>query len=290
MTCRSLVAGLAAALVVMSLACGNESESGGASPEAEIVLPEPTPVVPGVNAWVVEPVTGDGPPPVVVLVPGGSWAAADPTGLAPLAEELSSAGALVVSVGYRTANESAYFPVPVQDVACATAFAVDQASGGGRDAGEVVIVGHSAGAQLAALVALAPATFTTPECPYPATEPDALIGLAGPYDVTATGGAAANLFGPDRSDPQQWSPGNPLTLADQRPEVPVLLMHGTADTLVPSSFTEQFAAALQDGGHEVSVEYVPDADHATIYSAPVAAPAIIDWLGLADAGSATPSS
>ncbi|HUX68956.1 MAG TPA: alpha/beta hydrolase, partial [Cellulomonadaceae bacterium] len=133
--------------------------------------------------------------PLVVLVPGGGWVSADPTGLTGLATWLSERGAAVVAITYRTASEGAYFPVPVQDIACGLADAVVRVRRAGVDIGEVVLVGHSAGAQLAAVVALDP-TVLPDTCAGPPVVPDRFVGLAGPYDVTRIDGAADSLFGP----------------------------------------------------------------------------------------------
>jgi acetyl esterase/lipase len=219
-------------------------------------------------------------PPLIVLVPGGGWVSADPSGLVPLADSMARDGAVVVNLTYRTSVDGVYFPKPVSDVACGVASAVAEATRRVGQPSEVTVVGHSAGAQMAALVALAPDEFADPGCSAPAVAPDRLVGLAGPYDVTRAADAAANLFGPDLPDPRDWTAGNPVALAGQRREVPVLLVHGAADRVVPTSFTEQFAAALDSGGHEVTTQYPAGVDHATVYSAEVAEPIIAEWLGL----------
>lgn len=217
--------------------------------------------------------------PLIVLVPGGGWTSADPTGLTGLATWLSQRGAAVVTVTYRTSSEGAYFPVPAQDVACGVADAVARSRRAGVDVGEVTIVGHSAGAQLAAVVALTPDTFGT-GCVDPPVAPDRLVGLAGPYDVAHLGALASALLGPGRHTAAQVDAANPVTLATQRPQLPVLLIHGTADTTVPATSTEQLAAALAAGGHQVTTDYPNGVGHQSVYSAPVAGPLIAGWLGL----------
>jgi acetyl esterase/lipase len=159
--------------------------------------------------------------------------------------------------------------------------AVARTERAGLEVGEVVVVGHSAGAQLAAVVALTPEAFAS-GCADPAVAADRLIGLAGPYDVTQLGGMAAHVFGPDGQDPSGWDVANPLSLAVERPELPVLLIHGAADATVPVSSTEQFATALLAAGHPVATNYPGGVDHHSVYSAEVAGPLIGDWLGLDD--------
>lgn len=220
--------------------------------------------------------------PLVVLVPGGGWVAADPSGLVPLAEALAAGGAVVATITYRTASDGAYFPTPARDVACGFSAAKAAAGEAGFRPSEVVAIGHSAGAHLAALVALRPDEFGS-ECGDLAVAPDRLVGLSGPYDVTRARGPAIELFGPDNADPAGWSEGNPIDHAPNRSDMNVLLVHGSADDVVPLAFTEQFADALRTGGHDVDTSYPSDIDHHTVYSSTYAAPLITQWLGLAAA-------
>lgn len=215
--------------------------------------------------------------PLIVLVPGGGWVSADPAGLVPLAEELSDSGAVVATITYRTATDGAYFPTPAEDVACAISRAVATVREAGHELGEVVVVGHSAGAQLGALVALRPTDFST-RCSNPTVTPNRFIGLAGPYDVVQARNVATDLFGPDNPDVADWSDGNPVDHASRQPGLSVLLIHGMADRTVPIQFTQSFATALADGGHRVDTVYPDTADHHTVYAADVAAPLITDWL------------
>jgi predicted esterase len=117
-------------------------------------------------------------------------------------------------------------------------------------------------------------------CSDPPVEPDRFVGLAGPYDVVRARAVATDLFGPDSPDPAEWSAGNPLVHAANRPQVDVLLVHGRSDQTVPTQFTESFADALEKGGHAVTVSYPQSVDHHTIYSTDVVAPIIAEWLDL----------
>jgi acetyl esterase/lipase len=245
---------------------------GGSSAPPEVTQE----YLPGRSATMVQPAS-TGPAPLVVAVPGGGWQSADPAGLAPLAQTLAADGATVVRVTYRTSSDGVYFPGPVRDVACAVAVAAEMATDAGHPPSEVVVLGHSAGAQLAALVALTPARFASPSCPAPLVAPDRLVGLAGPYDVELAADAAVNLFGRET----QWDAGNPMLLADRRPGVPVLLVHGTADTVVPVAMSGLFADALTAGDHDVTREWPEGVDHAEVYQPEVAGPLVAAWLRLA---------
>lgn len=55
-----------------------------------------------------------------------------------------------------------YFPVPVEDVACGSGYAVETVEG--LDVSTIDLGGHSSGANMAALVALAPDEFDSADC------------------------------------------------------------------------------------------------------------------------------
>ena len=237
--------------------------------------------LPGVAADVFLPHRTAVDPPVVVLVPGGAWRSADRSGLRPLADTLAGRGIAAFTATYRIGSADARFPVPVADIVCAVDFAVDRVRRAGMHPGPVALLGHSSGAQLAALAALEPARFRS-GCPYPSARIDGFIGLAGAYDPIAFEADAQALFGvPSGADPQLWHSGDPSLQAAHRPSLHVLLLHGADDTTVPSRFSSEFADALRAAGHRVELRIVPGADHATIYQPAASAEFILRWL---DAG------
>ncbi len=220
-------------------------------------------------------------PPLIVLVPGGGWETADPAGMVPLAEALAQRGAIVATTTYRAAMDDALFPTQAEDVACAIAEAAERSTVAGHEPGEVVVVGHSAGAHLGALVTLDPDRFLA-GCDHPPIRPDRFIGLAGPYDIVQAGSPANSLFGTANPAPEMLSGANPLESVASRPEVAVLLVHGRSDSTVPIFFTESFAQALLAAGHAVTAVYPEGVDHHSIYSSEVADPLIAEWLGLSE--------
>lgn len=214
--------------------------------------------------------------PVVVLVPGGGWQSADPTGLMPLAQSLAEQGVFAMPVVIRAAEDGVVHPTPVEDVLCALADGAATARAEGLEPERLVLLGHSSGAHLSALAALANDDHD-PRCEDPLLAPDAVVGLAGPYDIRDFTGAAASLFADD-SDRAQWDAANPVLRAGLRPEVPFLLLHGDADDVVPPVFSTDFGAALRAGGHPTTVSVLPGEDHGSIYSAEVATAPVVQWL------------
>ena len=240
---------------------------------------ETTEYRPGVEADVYLPTAPDsGPIPVVVTVPGGSWATADRTGLGPLAEALAAEGMVVVNARYRASGDGVAFPTPVEDIACAVSWTSARAEEEGFRPEPLVLAGHSAGAHLAALAALAPDEFRG-DCPAPPAEPDAFVGMAGPYELAEVASLVVALFGAAReADPAAWEGADPIRRGTERPELDVLLLHGTSDDAVAPEASAELAMALREGGHDVTLTLLPGVDHDELYTAATAAPLITDWI------------
>ena len=233
---RATLAGLLM-FTLLGVACSaSTTEDEPSSPLAVAHLVSTEEYLPSVEADLYLPEKGESAP-VVVLVPGGGWQSVDRSGLAQLAEALAAAGMAVVNASYRAADVGEVFPVPVQDVLCAAAFAVDRVAAAGHGAGPLLLVGHSAGAHLAALAVLGGDALRG-QCPYAPVRPAGLIGLAGPYDVSGVPDLAQPLFGnTPEGAPDLWRKGNPRAWAEHDPSTPALLIHGGADPIVPVSFT-----------------------------------------------------
>ncbi len=262
---RAGVVTAVAAVATLLAACDGEAPTATPSTSE----PGPGEYLPGLAATVDLP-AGE-PDAVILVVPGGGFRAADPTGFLPLGEDLADEGFATVTITYDHAGTGTYYPRPVDEVACAIGFAAAQVP----DV-PVVVLGHSAGANLVMLAGLQPLR-TDVSCPYEPREADGLVGLAGPYDIHRSR-IGEDLFGvPQDEDPEVWRDGDPLTWADARPEVPVLLMHGDADEMVPVDFTEQMADALEQGGHEVVALYPEGARHNDLFESSWLLEDLVDW-------------
>lgn len=216
--------------------------------------------------------------PVVVLVPGGSWIHADRSGLRPLASDFAGHGIVAATTTYRAAADGVRFPVPVADILCAVDSVVQRTRNAGIVPDRVLLLGHSAGAQLAALAALAGSRFRA-DCPAPPARIDGLIGLAGPYDIMSFQAAAQSLFDHSAAEePGAWHAADAVTWVRHRPGLPVLLAHGADDTTVSPTFTTSFADRLRAAGHPVRLEIVPGADHGSIYRPGVIGDRVIAWI------------
>ncbi len=215
--------------------------------------------------------------PVVVMIPGGGWATADPTGLEPLAAALAAQGVVAMPVVIRAAARRRRPPGPVEDVLCALADGAATATAAGIRPTALVLLGPLLGCPPGPPSPPWRRTSTRRSATTPSWHRTPSSAWPGPTTSANFSDAAANLFAPDADD-ATWDAANPVLLAARRPEVPVLLLHGDADQVVPAQFSQDFAAALRAGGHPVTLSILPGVNHGEVYSASVAAAPVVQWL------------
>ena len=218
---------------------------------------------------------GEGPFPAVVLAHGGGWVGGSPELMTDLAQFLTDAGFLTVNTAYTLSNGAAGFPSAIDDVACAARTAAGHPAGDGT----VAVLGHSAGAHLAALVALDTGVYGRGCALTEPMIPNRLVGLAGPYDVARIGPLILPFFGVrPNENPEMWQAGNPLNQVANNPDLASLIMHGEDDSLIDLSFATDFAEALAGAGSEVVVEVVEEARHNEMHDPDVVGDLIVTWL------------
>jgi acetyl esterase/lipase len=175
--------------------------------------------------------------PGVLIVHGGGWRGGDRSQLRGYGILLGRAGYVCVATEYRLVQESAW-PAQIHDVKAALRWMRANASALGLDPQRIAIEGNSAGAHLALLAAGTPnrAEFEG-EGGHPGVPTDVAAALAvyPPtlfwHQETQKGGVPI-LALHDAGDAEVAAAASPLTYATaQFP--PTLLIHGTADELVP---------------------------------------------------------
>lgn len=184
------------------------------------------------------------PAPVVVFFHGGRWSYGEPAQYRFVAAMLTARGYVAVLPAYRLYPHARLAEFSA-DAAAALAWTCAHAPGFGGDPGAVFVMGHSAGAHLAALVTLDHALRESAG----ACAPAGMIGLAGPYDfLPLTDPDLQDMFGP----PERHAASQPVTYAD-RPAPPLLLVHGLRDTAVRARNTASLAARARAAGTPVTV-------------------------------------
>lgn len=193
--------------------------------------------------------------PVVVFIYGGSWASGAKADYAFVGAALSAQGFVTIIPDYRLVPE-VRFPSFIEDCATAVKWTIDHAAEFGGDPSRLVIVGHSAGAYNALMLALDGRYLSDVD----ATSVRGVVGLAGPYDFLPFDvDATRNAFGqaPDLNLTQ------PVHFA-RADAPPMLLLWGDADTTVGPRNVRSLEAAMRAVGGRVETKIYPGVNHVDI--------------------------
>ncbi len=235
------------------------------SADGAVLTTEDVPFTSSLMMDVMAPAT-PGSYPTVVLFHGGGWVGGSPADIAPLAEALAAAGAVVFNAPYRLALQGGGYPMTFEDASCAVRFAREFAQAFGGDADSLTVVGYSAGAHIGAVTALAGDSFEG-DCIAGSAGglPDAFVGVAGPYDTDLLDPLMGIFFGTDRAeDSAPWEAGNPFTHIGENPNLIVRLVHGELDLLAPVGFSVSLYDELDQAGYDVALTVVKDGTHTSV--------------------------
>lgn len=198
-----------------------------------------------------------GPRPVIIFFYGGSWNSGRRQDYAFAGAAFAARGFVTVIPDYRLVPETR-FPGFIEDCAAALRWVSEHAGEYGGDPSRIVLVGHSAGAYNAVMLAL--------NARYMAeggVDPERVrgaVGLAGPYDfLPLDAPATIGAFGgaPDAQLTQ------PVHFA-RAGAPPLLLLWGEADTTVGSRNHRSLAAAVSSAGGQVETKTYPGVNHVDI--------------------------
>jgi acetyl esterase/lipase len=191
--------------------------------------------------------------PIVLFFYGGGWTSGHRATYAFVGSALAANGVTTVIADYRLFPEVRY-PAFNEDAALAYGWVHAKLARGGLK--PIILMGHSAGAHIAALITLDPRYRRAVASDYPA--PSGLIGLSGPYAF----------------DPTSWNSTRAIfatapSANDARPAFhaakggpPTLLIHGGADTTVEPVAADTMEMALLQGRTPVIKRIYPNIGHA----------------------------
>jgi acetyl esterase/lipase len=186
---------------------------------------------------------------VIVYLYGGRWRHGDKKTYGGfMGRTLARMGYTVVMPNYRL-YPAVTFPAFIEDAAAAVQWVERE-----HHPRRIILMGHSAGAHIAAVLALDDRYFKALGAPHPRIA--GFIGLAGVYNPRAWGGNVA--FG--TAKPERWNPLDLVTPAAP----PMLLIHGRLDRTVAPSQTTQLASAVAAAGGRAEVHMYPIMDHFSI--------------------------
>lgn len=208
-----------------------------------------------------QPLGRTDPIPVVVFFYGGSWRSGERAEYRFAAAALAQQGLLVIVPDYRLYPEVTY-PAFLQDAARAVAWTFRHAMNYGGDPGRIYLMGHSAGAYIAAMLAYDPRWLAT-ESQTPGRLAG-FIGLAGPY-------AFLPIEDPDIQPIFHWPETaletQPLTHVTARAPRTLLITAAHDAAVNPERNSVALAAALQRAGVAVTLKRYDGLNHATTLGA-----------------------
>ncbi|HJR41538.1 MAG TPA: alpha/beta hydrolase, partial [Gemmatimonadaceae bacterium] len=213
-----------------------------------------------------------GPFPLIVLVHGGNWSGGSPSDLHNEMLVLANEGYAAASLGYRLVNNGQnIFPAAVEDVRCAVRWLRAHAADYDIDVSRVGAAGLSAGAHLASMLGTASdVAGLDGACPITDQPVDvqAVFAWAGPHDLRVDGPYTQEQADIVTEFLGAFPGDAPGTAALASPEVhvtaddpPYLLVHGTADALVPIAQSREMRDALHAAGVRATIIELPGVGH-----------------------------
>lgn len=205
---------------------------------------------------------GPGPFPAVVIVHGGGWVRGNRrVDVAPLFEPLEKARIAWFSIDYQLATDIVHFGSAIEDVRNAVGFIKAHAVEYRVDSDRIALIGESAGGQLAAMAALEPRQNSNVR---------AVVAMYAPTDLVALA-STSELVPQQIRNALHGTPFESLLLArlsqlspidNIKPESPpFLLIHGTADRLVPFSQSSAMCDRMKQAGESCELYPVDGGGH-----------------------------
>lgn len=207
------------------------------------------------------------PAPCVVVIPGGGWESCDRGGFAEMDRHLAHRGCAVAAMDYRLAPRWRW-PAQKEDVLSALAFLKARSTELGLDPERFVLLGRSAGAQIAGAVS---ATGEHPEIIgcimiYGPADMHFAAKYADPSDILDSGKLLRQYLGGTPAEfASSYDSASAYVLAGTRTP-PTLLLHGAVDELVWPRQSERYAERLLGLGVRHAFLRLPWATHAFDYN------------------------
>jgi acetyl esterase/lipase len=199
--------------------------------------------------------------PVAIFFYGGSWNSGSKDDYRFVGAALAERGAIVIIPDYRLYPE-VRFPAFLEDAALAVRWSKDNARRLGGDPDRVFLIGHSAGAYLAAMLALDPRWLASvgmvSEC-----DIGAWVGLAGPYDLESHGDDPRRDIFNQIKDQES---ARPASFASPSAP-PAFLATGGVDTAVAPRNSLDLARRIQEVGGRVETSIYPGLGHRALIGA-----------------------
>jgi acetyl esterase/lipase len=206
--------------------------------------------------------------PVLVFIHGGGWNFGDKAYESALLRPFWQRGLVVVTINYRL-TPGARFPDQLEDCLLALAWVHDHIEAYGGDPGDIHLVGHSAGAHLAALAAVEPEVLAgrglPPGCLH------SCVALSGVYDLKDDFARRVQGFVhdflPSAADAGPASPQRVLEVGPAPRTTRFLVAVGGRDEAHFAEQAERFSRVLAAKGASVRFLLLPGKNHGQVLQA-----------------------
>ncbi|QDV62094.1 alpha/beta hydrolase [Crateriforma conspicua] len=236
-------------------------QGGGRDLKLHLVLPDPP---------------ADAPTPLIVWIHGGGWMGGNKEGGVGRLSRWVKEGFAGATIEYRLTGEAA-FPAQIHDCKCAIRFLRAHADKYNLDPSRIAVAGSSAGGHLVALLGTSRGADNLEGdggWNDQRSDVQAVIDLYGPTDfqifVTTPGYESHNRDQSPESrllgggivteNPEGIRRVNPITYIDPK-DPPFLIIHGSADRVVPANQSEALHAALKKAGVKSKLHIIAGAGH-----------------------------
>jgi len=199
---------------------------------------------------------GPGPFAVVMNIHGGYWRAKyDLSHAGHLCAALTAKNLATWNVEYRrVGNPGGGWPGTFEDIARAYRFLPQIAKRYNLDATKIVVMGHSAGGQLALCLAGHEPTVKR------AVSLAGVVDLQQAFDLHLSNDAVVDFLGGKPKDvPEHYREADPMQL--KIPQATQWLIHGAADDTVPAFFSRNYAEQKKGSGEDVHYLEISTAGH-----------------------------
>jgi acetyl esterase/lipase len=198
--------------------------------------------------------------PVIVFFYGGRWTNGAKESYRFAGDAFAKRGYIAVIPDY-SKYPRVRFPAFVEDGAKALAWVYDRIADYGGDRDRIFVAGHSAGAHIGGLLA-ADSRYLAREDKSRNAVIRGFAGLAGPYAFTPSEPDLEDIFGP----PERYPAMRATTFVDGT-QPPMLLLYGSADTVVRRYNLERLEASIREKGGTVKSIIYPGVGHGWIAGA-----------------------
>jgi acetyl esterase/lipase len=205
------------------------------------------------------------PRPAVVLIHGGGWTSFDKSTMRGMGDFLARHNYVAFAVDYHLFQDGKNpWPAQLNDVQRAVRWVRANAAQYNIDPNRIGAFGHSAGAQLAALLGMEDTRDNSdPALAIYSSRVQAVVDVSGPTDFTAmhdpdgTAFLTKFLAADYAKHPDVWRSASPAFHV-AKTDAPFLILHGTQDESVPIAQSQELYEKLKAAGVPVSFVKVND--------------------------------